>query len=328
MSQFEAEKTPQQEPLFNIGAVSRMTEIPEATLRVWERRYSFPNATRTGGGHRLYSQHEIRRIQWVKRQIDAGVQASLAIQALHRTEQESSQPFFAQEPGLHSLEKSTSAEITLAGYHQRLFEALTAHDTAQTDTLLTESLGFFPLENILLDVISPTLADIGEAWSEGRINVATEHFASNALRNHLLAWLRSSPPAYPVSPVVLACAPGELHEGSLLILAVLLRRLRWNVIYLGQSMPLADLATFMDEVKPSVLVFVAMMEPPARALTEWFHWLPKVAESGTPIVAFGGRAFNEYPHLAELVPGILLGSTLREGVAMLDRLLHKLNPLL
>lgn len=327
MSQFEAEKTPQQEPLFNIGAVSRMTEIPEATLRVWERRYQFPNATRTGGGHRLYSQHEVRRIQWVKRQIDAGMQASLAIQALHRAEQESSQPLATQEP-LPPFERTTSAEITLDGYHQRLLEALITHETALADATLTESLGFFPLENILLDVVSPTLADIGEAWSAGRINVATEHFASNALRNHLLAWLRSSPPAYPVSPVVLACAPGELHEGSLLILAVLLRRLRWNVVYLGQSMPLADLATFVDEVKPSVLVFVAMTEAPARALTEWYHWLPKVAESGTPIVAFGGRAFNQQPRLAEQVPGILLGGTLREGVAMLDRLLHKLNPLL
>ena len=110
MNQFEAEKTPQREPLFNIGAVSRMTEIPEATLRVWERRYQFPNATRTGGGHRLYSQHEIRRIQWVKRQIDAGMQASLAIQALYRTEQDNSQPLAAQETPLPNPEKTTSTE--------------------------------------------------------------------------------------------------------------------------------------------------------------------------------------------------------------------------
>ena len=39
------------EPLYNIGMVARMTGIPVATLRVWERRYGFPNATRTPGGH-------------------------------------------------------------------------------------------------------------------------------------------------------------------------------------------------------------------------------------------------------------------------------------
>ncbi len=153
-------------------------------------------------------------------------------------------------------------------------------------------------------------------------------FATNVLRNHLLTWMRSTPPSYAVKPVILTCAPGELHEGSLLILGVLLRRLRWHVIYLGQSMPLADLATFVDEVHPSVLVFVAMTEDTGRALVDWYTWLPKVAESGTPLVAFGGRAFNTHPHLAAQVPGVLLGSNLREGIATLDRLLHRLNPLL
>ncbi len=30
------------EPLYNIGVVSRMTGISMATLRAWERRYEFP----------------------------------------------------------------------------------------------------------------------------------------------------------------------------------------------------------------------------------------------------------------------------------------------
>ncbi|MEP7292374.1 MAG: MerR family transcriptional regulator [Chloroflexota bacterium] len=324
MSQREESSTHDEEPLFNIGAVSRMTDIPEATLRVWERRYQFPYATRTAGGHRLYSQQEVRRIQWVKRQMDAGLQASRAIQALHMNEQEgvqasSSAPAANQKP---------PAESTLASYRERLFDALVTHDSAGTDAILSESLAFFPLESLLLDVISPTLAAIGEAWSEGRINVATEHFATNSLRNHMMSWIRMSPPAYTVSPVVLACAPGELHEGSLLILAVLLRRLRWHVVYLGQSMPLSDLAAFVEELKPSILVFVAMTEETGHALLDWRHWLPNALRDQTPLVAFGGRAFTEHPDLAEQIPGILLGSTLREGIETLDRLLHELNPML
>jgi DNA-binding transcriptional MerR regulator len=41
------------EPLYNIGVVTRMTGISMATLRAWERRYEFPQAQRTSGGHRL-----------------------------------------------------------------------------------------------------------------------------------------------------------------------------------------------------------------------------------------------------------------------------------
>src|SRR3954463_3825469 len=73
--------------MFNIGTVSRMTNILEATLRVWERRYGFPKATRTGGGHRLYSQEEVLRLQWVKTQIDEGVPVSNAIRALRSAEE-------------------------------------------------------------------------------------------------------------------------------------------------------------------------------------------------------------------------------------------------
>lgn len=325
MSDYREEQMTSEEPLFNIGAVSRMTEIPEATLRVWERRYQFPHSTRTTGGHRLYSEQEVRRIQWVKKQMEGGLQASLAIQALRRMEQDSAPPL-PQSPATHN--SSPPTQITLTTYHRRLLDALLAHDSDGAAAILTESLAFFPLEYLILDVISPTLFDIGEAWSAGLINVATEHFASNTLRHHLLSWMRMGPPAYNVSPVVLACAPGELHEGSLLMLAVLLRRLRWNVVYLGQSMPLQDLANFVEELKPSVIVFAAMTEECGRALTDWTHWLPKVAHEGKPLVAFGGRAFIEHSYLVKQVPGIMLGRTLREGVQKLDHILHELNPML
>ena len=61
-----------EEPLFNIGAVERVTGVPVATLRAWEHRYGFPESARTPGGHRLYSQRDIQRIEWVKERIEQG----------------------------------------------------------------------------------------------------------------------------------------------------------------------------------------------------------------------------------------------------------------
>ena len=65
-----------EEPLYNIGVVSRMTGISMATLRAWERRYDFPSARRTMGGHRLYSEKDIMQLRWVR---DAGSQISLQL---------------------------------------------------------------------------------------------------------------------------------------------------------------------------------------------------------------------------------------------------------
>ncbi len=194
--------------------------------------------------------------------------------------------------------------------------------------MLSDALALYPMENLIFGMILPVLTDIGEAWSSGQIDIATEHFATNHLRQHLIMWTRTGPPSYHVNPVVLACAPGELHEGSLLILSVLLRRLRWPVIYLGQTMPLNDLVTFVNEVSAPILVFVAMTEETAITLSEWTRWLPDAAESGRPIVGYGGHIFTERPDLVERMPGIFLGNTLQEGVALIDRMLHELNPLL
>lgn len=312
--------------MFNIGAVSRMTNILEATLRVWERRYGFPQAKRTSGGHRLYSQQDVFRLQWVKTRIDEGVQVSHAIRALKRAEQEGT---FMPAPAPSEVRTSTVSEGTsLATLNERLVEALKGHDINKATSIIGEAQMLYPLEEVVIELIGPTLHEIGVAWEEGQIDVATEHLASNHLRQYLLMWMRVGPPAYAINPVVLACAPGELHEGSLLMLGVLLRRLRWPVLYLGQTMPLTDLAIFVEDLAPSIVVFVAMTNEPARALEEWPKWLPEVASSGNPVVCFGGAAFAQNPALVDKVPGEYLGDTLQAGIQKLNLTLHRLHPLL
>ncbi len=318
------ELAPDKEPLFNIGAVSRMTDIPEATLRIWERRYAFPMPARTTGRHRLYSQQEVQRLQWVKQRVDEGMQISLAVRTLQHMVRGAGVSLPVM-PALQPVAPDESEGDALGVFHRRLVDALLAHDTGQADQVIADAYVVFPIESLILDVIGPTLHVIGEAWSAGQIDVATEHFATNHLRHHLLLWMRSGPPAYHMNPVVLACAPGELHEGSLLMLAALLQRRRWPVIYLGQTMPIGELAAFVEAVAATVIVFVAMTEETARGLAEWPRWLPAVAQAGRPAVCFGGRAFQHRLALTQSVPGVWLGATLHEGIARLDQMLEEIN---
>lgn len=312
--------------MFNIGAVSRMTNIQEATLRVWERRYNFPQSTRTSGGHRLYSQQDVFRLQWVKTRIDEGMQVSHAIRALLRAEQDGT--FMPVPMPTTNTVRALPEGTTLGDFHTRLLDALRQHNVDEATLIVGEAQALYPLEDIILEVIGPTLHDIGVDWEHGKIDVATEHLATNHLRQFLLMWMRVGPPAYAINPVVLACAPGELHEGSLLMLGVLLRRLRWPVLYLGQTMPLSNMSMFLEDLAPSIVVFVAMTQEAARALAEWPHWMPEVAESNQPLICFGGRAFTQKPELVEQVQGEFLGNSLQDGVQKLNATLHRLNPLL
>lgn len=317
---------PDEEPLFNIGAVARMTTIAETTLRVWERRYNFPQVARTSGGHRLYSQQEVIRLQWVKARLDEGMQISQAIRALQQLEQ--NEPLRPHEQ--HHIEplNDLTGGQHLASYRQRLFDALIDHDLNQSNQLLLDMFMIYPLEILLIDVIVPILYEIGEAWGRGEINIATEHFASHHLRSHMLIWLRTTPPTYDVDPVILACAPGELHEGSLLVLAILLRRLRWPVLYLGQSMPISELTKFINEFETPIIVFSASSRETALTLKDWPNVLPKRNKHKHYVIGYGGQGFNEHPELIDRIEGIFLGETLPESVETLNRILHELNPVL
>lgn len=312
-----------EEPLLNIGAVSRMTNIPETTLRVWERRYNFPQSARTAGGHRLYSHQEVLRLQWVKSRLDEGMQISQSIHALYTLEEEERLYTSAQN-------KRVSGGLTgqehLNQYRKNLFHLLINYDTEQSNQLLLEIFMLYPLETLLFEVIIPIFEEIGDAWSRGDITVATEHYASNQLRSHLAMWLRTMPPAYAVDPVILACAPGELHEGALLILNLLLRRLRWPVLYLGQNMVLEELNKFTDSFRNPIVVFSASTKQTACTLYEWLKHPHQYDLRDDVDICYGGRGFNENPELIDTDRGVFLGETLSDAVEMLNRYLHKINP--
>jgi MerR family transcriptional regulator, light-induced transcriptional regulator len=308
--------TAEAEAIFNIGAVTRMTGIPITTLHAWERRYGFPHSSaRTLGGHRLYSEKDVTLLRCVKAQIDQGITASQAVIAVHKMDLE------GRLPAEHAIETPgpVAARPTSPAGHAQLAEALYQHDLTRADQLMGEMLAFNSPEEITLNIIGPVLAELGEAWSGGRITVTDEHLASNYLRQRLLMWLVTGPPARQGKPIVLACAPGEWHEGSLLMLGVLLRRRGWPVVYLGQDVPFADLAGFVEQIQPGALVLVGMLEETARRLVEWPQWIKQA--NGTPLVAFAGRPFVLQPELQSQVQGLYLGDTIQAGLARLEETL-------
>ncbi len=310
-----------EEPLYNIGVVARMTGVTMATLRAWERRYDFPDSERTAGGHRLFSEKDVMRLRWVKGRIDEGMQTAQAINALRHQEHTGKLTTMEYVPAQPPDVNGEKAHGHLPVYQQQLINVLLDRNLTKADAILGEALAISPPEDLILDVIGPALADIGEAWEVGKINIATEHLATNYLRQRLLMWMVSGPPPKSINPVVLACAPNEWHEGSLLMFGALLRRRRWPVAYLGQAVPLPDLASFVHELRPSAIVAIAMTETSAAELVDWPHWLPEAAQIGQPVFAYGGRIFTQQPEFRLRMVGTYLGDNFQTGLNNLERLL-------
>jgi len=70
------------EPIYSIGAVSRMLAIPAATLRAWEERYGVVVPERSAGGQRLYTRSQIEQLTFIHGAMGSGSSAADAHRVL------------------------------------------------------------------------------------------------------------------------------------------------------------------------------------------------------------------------------------------------------
>jgi DNA-binding transcriptional MerR regulator len=228
------------EPAYlRIGELSRRTGVTPELLRAWERRYALLEPRRTEGGFRLYSFEDVRRVQAMREHLARGVAAAQAAALAVRAP--------APEP----------AGPLPAGAGADLGRALDAFDDAAAQAAFDELLARYSVSGVLRDVVLPYLYELGERWSRGDATVAQEHFATALLRGRLLGlargWDQGAGPR-----AVLACAPGELHDLSLIVFGLALRGRGWRITYLGPDTPLASVAEAADALDPSVVVVVAI----------------------------------------------------------------------
>jgi DNA-binding transcriptional MerR regulator len=65
-----------EQPVYSIGAVAQMLDVPASTLRAWEERYGVVVPTRSDGAQRLYSRNQVELLRYIKRQLDLGMSAA------------------------------------------------------------------------------------------------------------------------------------------------------------------------------------------------------------------------------------------------------------
>lgn len=69
-------------PEYTMQAVVQRTGVPPDTLRSWERRYGFPEPSRTDANRRLFSDRDIAAIAWLRDQTERGQGTSEAVNML------------------------------------------------------------------------------------------------------------------------------------------------------------------------------------------------------------------------------------------------------
>jgi len=219
--------------LLPIRVLASLTGVNSITLRAWERRYGLLKPHRTESGHRLYSQDDVNLINEVVGLLDQGISISQAKAALEqrRTQRDSRS---AQLPNVWDR------------YQQETIALVTRFDEASLDDLYNEALSIYPVNDLMRQLVVPTLHELGRRWQDGEGTIAEEHFFTSYMRNRLGARLHHGMKAVEGKQLVMACLPGEYHELGILMFALSAQAQGFRTLLLGANMPLQELAKVVE----------------------------------------------------------------------------------
>ena len=155
-----------------IGIVERETGLSKDTLRVWERRYQFPQPQRDELGDRLYPFEQVERLRVIRRLLDKGMRPGKVLgmdlsELRLLLDTHSSQPV---NPGRHA--------ICLG-----LVKLLRMHRSRELRESLNHLLLRDGLQKFITETIVPMNGIVGDYWIRGDLTVPEEHLYTEQVQN-------------------------------------------------------------------------------------------------------------------------------------------------
>lgn len=215
-----------------IAAVERDTGLSKDTLRVWERRYGFPQPVRDAFDERLYPSEQVERLRLIARLLGAGQRPGRVV-PLPLVE--------LQQLLLDSAPAATNAPLTPE--LQAILDLVRRHEVMALRRTLNQAVLRLGLGRFLTELLAPLNAQVGEAWVRGEIQVFEEHMYTESVTAVLRSALGSmaSMPRPGRPRVLLATFPQESHMLGLLMAEIALVLEGCECVSLGTQTPVAEI---------------------------------------------------------------------------------------
>jgi DNA-binding transcriptional MerR regulator/methylmalonyl-CoA mutase cobalamin-binding subunit len=287
----------------SIGALSRATGVPAATLRTWERRYGFPAPERTDSGHRRYGLRTLARLRLVARALELGHRPSTVLaadeSALDRMV-EALEPIGVRPPGEPAIARQPAPAEAASGAAadpraqqraiERWLDLVERFDGRAFERELSVSAAALGSLPFMEHALSPFLRELGERWAQGALGVRHEHFAAECVREFLAQRWRPLSEAAQGAIFVCATLPGERHVLGLHMVALALALHDARVLFLGADAPTPEIARAVRHHRAAAVVLSAAQGADRRALARDLATLRAGLPRRVPILA-GGDGF-------------------------------------
>ncbi len=245
--------------LMSISDVERETGVPKETLRVWERRYDFPQPERDRNGERLYPSPQVHRLRLVKRLLDLGYRPGKVMHMGADELAELAAKASAQAPAPNAEDPELRLCLALIKDHKM-------HDLRQRLAQAQLQLG---LLRFVTELVAPLTTIVGDAWGAGELAVFEEHLFAETLqgvmRNAIFSANQQIGHANASPRIILTTVPQERHGLGLLMAEALFALDGAHCVSLGVQTPLAEIvqAATVQQADIVALSFSSVMSPRA-----------------------------------------------------------------
>lgn len=196
----KASASPQDVAEYSIRLASRLTGLPPDTLRVWERRYGFPNPRRTDHGTRTYSRDEVQALQLIVRVLKVGYRPG---EVVGKSRRELERLLGATMVAAPEPEPTSSLDA--------LFRAIVRDDVVALRMELQRAALALGPRKFITHFAYPASVRIGDAWQKGALEVRHEHLFSASLSRLLHVMISAFDESQQGVRVLLATLPNENH---------------------------------------------------------------------------------------------------------------------
>jgi methanogenic corrinoid protein MtbC1 len=181
------------------------------------------------------------------------------------------------------------------------------------------------LHDIYLDIVQPSMREIGQLWQDNVLTVAQEHVATaiaeasmSRLFERTFVWRDNRSPK-----LLAACAEDERHQIGLRMLCDLLELDGWDTLYVGASVPVESLVQLVQKFRPEAVALSATIAPHVPRVRAAIAAIRAAELARQPVIAVGGRAFHGDPTLARRIGADVTANDAGEAVRMLDLLVRQ-----
>jgi DNA-binding transcriptional MerR regulator len=221
---------------FSIKDLENLSGIKAHTIRIWEKRYNIMTPNRSGTNIRSYDIGNLQKILNVTFLNEHGYKisriAKLSDEEIGKMVKGVAASASEQNRAINSF------KIAMINFDQVLFNTT-------YKSLLTKK----TFREIFLEIFLPLLSEIGLLWQTDTINPVHEHFLVGLIKQKLylnIAQLEDENEYDTNDLYVLFLPENEIHDLGILYLNYELNFHNKKTIYLGPSMPIADMKYLLE----------------------------------------------------------------------------------